>query len=67
MPGNYRTSGALTPRHATVGRLRIGRPRFELRDRDRRRLMDKAAVLQRTVQSIDHHRRLSGRAIYQDQ
>jgi hypothetical protein len=47
--------------------LRIGRPRFELRDRDRRRLMDKAAVLQRTVHSIDHHRRLSGRAIYQDQ
>ena len=44
MPGNYRTSGALTPRHATVG---LVRPRFELRDRDRRRFKDKAAVLLR--------------------
>ena len=49
MPSNYRTSSALIPCHATVGRLLICRPRFELRDRDRRRFMDKAAVLLRTV------------------
>jgi hypothetical protein len=55
MPGNYRTSGALIPCHATVGRLRICRPRFELRDRDRRRFMDKAAVLLRTAHAIDLH------------
>ena len=55
MPGNYRTLGALTPRRATVGRLRICRSRFELRDRGRRRFKDKAAVLLRTVHAINQH------------
>jgi hypothetical protein len=52
MPGNYRTSGALTPRHATVG---LVRPRFELRDRDRRRFKDKVAVLLRMAHAINQH------------
>jgi len=49
MPSNYRASGALTPRHATVGRLASVGHGFELRDRDGRRLMDKAAVLLRSL------------------
>ena len=48
MPGNYRTSGALAPRRATVG---LVGPRFELRDRDRRSFKDKAAVLLGSVTS----------------
>jgi hypothetical protein len=64
--GNYRTSGALAPRHATVG---LVGPRSELRDRNRRRFKDKAArsCCGRSTRVINQHRRLSGRAIYQDQ